>query len=271
MARGRMINQTIAKDKRLNSLSLEAELVYLVTIPHLDRDGLILGESAVLWGTVCPRRSELLGRMDAIIGEWIAGGLAVAYECDDGRVLWFTGFRKNQGGMHYDREAPSGFPPPPGYGRTKAGLVSLPDTPMSPPAEHESGGSPEEVRSDAGASPPEVKLEEEQQHPPTPQPGDEAAAVGEVFGAWESNMPGTLTPIISDQIKDWVATFGAKETLDAIGVAVKNNARRANYVDGVLRRRAAGTDPPKTQQWGNPAPTTPNAWAVLAENSRLDQ
>jgi hypothetical protein len=44
MARGRFLSESVATDARLNGLSVEAELVYLMTIPHLDRDGLIEGD-----------------------------------------------------------------------------------------------------------------------------------------------------------------------------------------------------------------------------------
>lgn len=113
MARGRFLSESIAKDARLNSLSVEAELVYLMTIPHLDRDGLIEGDPDVLWGTVCPKRRMFLDRMAGFIQEWTIAGLVLAYDTDDGVVLWFKGFTKNQLGLRYDRETPSKFSPPP--------------------------------------------------------------------------------------------------------------------------------------------------------------
>jgi len=165
-----MISQTIATDKRLNSLSETAELLYLKAIPHLDRDGLILGDSQVLWARVCPRRAALLDKVDDIIAEWIASGLVLRYESEDGDVLFFLGFGKNQTGMRYDREAPSALPVPPGYVRTNAGLVPQIKTP--PPASAapipepceptppNSGACPELVRTSSGQAPSEVKLRE---------------------------------------------------------------------------------------------------------------
>lgn len=113
MARGRFISESVAKDARLNSLSVEAQLVYLMTIPHLDRDGLIEGDPDVLWGTVCPKRRQFLDRMAEFIQEWAKAELVLMYDTEDGPVLWFKGFAKNQQGMRYDREAPSKFSPPP--------------------------------------------------------------------------------------------------------------------------------------------------------------
>lgn len=124
MARGRMIAASVADDKRFNELPIDAALVYLMAIPQLDRDGLILGEPAALWGQVCRRRYDLLARMADIISAWEASGLVSSYQTDDGdTVLHFAGFQKNQAMTHYDREAASRFPCPPGYVRTDKGLA----------------------------------------------------------------------------------------------------------------------------------------------------
>lgn len=113
MARGRFLSESIATDARLNSLSVEAELAYLMTVPHLDRDGLIEGDPDVLWGKVCPKRRIFLDSMASFIQEWTKAGLVICYDTDDGLVLWFKGFAKNQLGLRYDRETPSRFAPPP--------------------------------------------------------------------------------------------------------------------------------------------------------------
>ena len=49
MARGRLLSTDIASDPDLNRLSPDAERLYLRTIPHLDRDGLISGHPMLLW------------------------------------------------------------------------------------------------------------------------------------------------------------------------------------------------------------------------------
>ena len=88
MARGRMLSQTVATDRKLNELSVEAELLYIKAIPHLDRDGLIMGDSMLLWAQVCPRRSELMAKMDGIVEEWLSSGLVIAYD-DNGDIILF--------------------------------------------------------------------------------------------------------------------------------------------------------------------------------------
>lgn len=170
MARGRMINQSIATDKRLNLLSIEAQLVYLMAIPHLDRDGLILGESYMLASQVCPRRPELAAGMIDIIAEWIALGLVMQYEGKEDPILFFVGFSKNQGGLRYDRETPSQFPPPPGYRRIETGLEPDPNYMPS----RDSGNSPTLFRQQSDSTPAEGNRKEEKrkvggERPPTPQ------------------------------------------------------------------------------------------------------
>lgn len=153
MARGRMVSTTIATDKRLALLSINAEYVYLKTIPHLDRDGLILGDASVLWAKVAPRRPELLPETENCIREWIKQDLVLAYETSDGIALYFPGFIKNQVGMRYEREPESTIQVPPGYERTPSGLV-----PTS--KQQASGTLPEIIRQSSGSYPAEVKLKE---------------------------------------------------------------------------------------------------------------
>lgn len=131
MARGRFISESVATDARLNSLSVEAELVYLMTVPHLDRDGLIDGDPDVLWGKVCPKRRQFLDAMTLYIEEWIRAELVVSYETPGGAVLWFKGFAKNQVGLRYERESPSRFPPPP-HGKDSQPAGSSPATVRQP-------------------------------------------------------------------------------------------------------------------------------------------
>lgn len=123
MARGRMLSRDASIDPDLNALSMEGELMYLLTIPHLDRDGLVAGDPVLVWAQATPKRLELLDQAPRLIGEWLERGLVVRYAWKDGPVLWFPGFRKHNPHMDYAREPESRFPPPPGMTRTADGLV----------------------------------------------------------------------------------------------------------------------------------------------------
>lgn len=122
MAAGRFISISVAEDVRLNSVSVEAQMMYLMTIPHLDRDGIINGNPSVLRGRVCPLREDFISKMSTIINEWVQAGLVVRYTDGDDTALWFKGFSKNNPLTHYGREKASKFAPPPGYIRGEKGL-----------------------------------------------------------------------------------------------------------------------------------------------------
>lgn len=56
-----------------------------------------------------------------------------------------------------------------------------------------------------------------------------------VFRLYEENI-GPLTPLVADTLKDAEKTYSAEWLADAIEVAVKQNARKWNYVEAILRR-----------------------------------
>lgn len=229
MARGRMIASTVATDKRFNSLSSDAALVYLMTIPHLDRDGLILGDAMPLWGRVCPRRSEYMAFMEELIVEWVKSGLVIAYTCEDGRVLYFVGFGKNQTGMRYDREAPSMFPPPPNHIRTSHGLEKS-----------SNGASPDEVRSDAGDTPDEIPAKVKQSKLKETGGG----SMQDVIDTYQHEI-GTFTETISEELKAYYDDVGGIMLIDAIKESARANVRKWSYVDGILKKwRVNGRHPP---------------------------
>lgn len=172
MARGRMISCSVSTDKRFNALSMEAALVFLMTVPHLDRDGLILADACIIAGQICPRREGITPIIaDRILKEWIEQSMVIAYEGNDGTILFFTGFTKNQAGMRYEREPKSILPVPPGYKRTATGLEPLPAEPPALPANDNvpptDGKLPTNGRHNDGKLPPEyaraeVELEVEE-------------------------------------------------------------------------------------------------------------
>lgn len=184
MARGRMISYSVSTDKRFNALSTQAALVFLMTVPHLDRDGLILADACIIAGQICPRREDVTPLVaDGILQEWKSQGMVIAYEGDDGTILFFTGFAKNQVGMRYDREPKSTLPVPPGYTRTKEGLELnevLPNTPKVPPTNGSvppvDGNLPANNRQPADNLPPERTRAEVEVEVEEKRRGDRARA-----------------------------------------------------------------------------------------------
>jgi len=79
MARGRMLSTETAVDPDLNALTLPAYALFLATIPHLDRDGLIDAHPVRLTAVVAPLRFELRDDAAILINEWIERGLVIRY------------------------------------------------------------------------------------------------------------------------------------------------------------------------------------------------
>jgi hypothetical protein len=269
MARGRFLSTSVAEDDRLSRLSLTAELLYLKTIPHLDRDGMISGRAGYLWGRVCPLREELMLEMQGAINEWVTVGLVVRLDTDIGPVLFFPGFLKNNNLLHYDRESPSRFPVPPGYERTEMGLIPegaeqkkkptrKPKMEQVPP--NSNGNYPlvndvvnELVIDFASKGEVEVKdqVKEEAETPPA------AAAVtspdtARLWVKWDANMPGTKTPVIVDSVNGLLDDYAIAEIEEAITIACKRNIRTFSYVQGILAKGALRSPP--TPNGGDYAP-----------------
>lgn len=271
MARGRMISQTVATDKRLNSISEEAELVFLKTVPHLDRDGIVIGDPVLLTAQVCPRRPKLGAIMAEIIQEWVDAGLVIRYDTDEDPLLFFPGFSKNQVGLRYDREPASTFPAPPGYYRNGNGLEPIPDEPATPPPTSgnippTSGNLPANIRQSSGTLPPEVKEKLKENKTTTARETirteSESSGGGgfsetpqvlnrqtdpeyaQVCRAIEDNGFGFMTPMLAEEVGELLKEYPLQWILDAMRIAVDANKRTMRYAAGVLRKwRADGRDP----------------------------
>ena len=72
----------------------------------------------------------------------------------------------------------------------------------------------------------------------------------DVHTLWQSNMPGTLSPIIAEELDDLIETYTPSEVDTAIRLAVSAGKRNIRYVNGILKKRATGEDksPSATQK-----------------------
>ena len=272
MARGRMLNQSIAEDAEFNEMSLEAQLIFLRTVPFLDRDGLINGNPSVLRGRVAPLL-DLPKSMASIVDEWINAELVIRYATGKQIILFFPSFAKNQIGMRYERETASTYPPPPGYKRTPKGLIAPGESqPQQPPkddadtnenvAQPDGEPLPDDCRQPDGNAPDDCRANgieknrrEEKETTSAPAVvvgGSELPMVtaADVHTLWQSNMPGTLSPIIAEELDDLIETYTPSEVDTAIRLAVSAGKRNIRYVNGILKKRATGEDksPSATQK-----------------------
>lgn len=288
MARGRMMSQSIAEDLAFNAMSIEAQFMYMRSIPHLDRDGLITGHPVLLKAKIAPLVDGLSKTMAQIITEWSEAGLVISYEDNKTPALFFTGFTKNQIGMRYEREPASLLPPPPGYVRMSSGLYPastqptpdpLPAEPSIPPSDirQSSGNHPAISRQSTARAGAEVELEVEVKRTTTttaplenePKPKVNSGSSGgsrdrrtdnnyaRLCSKFEGEGFGTLTPLLGEEIGALLDEFPVDWISDAMTVAVGANKRQTRYVRGILVKwRANGRNTPKSHK-STPAPLIP--------------
>ena len=104
MARGRMLSTKIAEDEDFNQMSVDAQFMFMRTVPHLDRDGIITGNPTLLWAKVAPLLPQYATKMQNMIAEWVTAGFVLQYTDEKKRsALHIKGFSKNQNGLRYDR------------------------------------------------------------------------------------------------------------------------------------------------------------------------
>lgn len=250
MARGRMINQTIDYDAEFNALSIEAQLMYLRTLAFLDRDGLIYGHPRALLSKVCPLLNFTQDQMLDIMDQWVDMGLVIRYRAKVGDILFFKGFAKNQSGMHYDRESPSRFDPPPGWTHGPKGLVPIttkqpPATPQDsnqsessePPTEPlesdltDSGATPAEVRRDSGETPTQIEVEVKDQDQLNRMDDEDARARDPRHQAWFDTYQAEMPKDIEALIDKRLGNCSDDAVLHAIRASVGAEERTFGYLE----------------------------------------
>ena len=128
MPKGRMLNRKISRSEKVAGLSVHAALLFSWTIPHLDSEGRIYADVKSLKGIVVPYLDYMTDeKIEECRQEIHNSGLATLYR--NGRYFQFNGFFDNQR-IDKTKEAVSEIPAP----------------------------TPDELRSNSGATPGKVKL-----------------------------------------------------------------------------------------------------------------
>lgn len=235
MARGRMINQTIDYDPEFNALSIEAQLMYMRALAFLDRDGLIIGHPRGLLSKVAPLMEQMQPLMTDIINEWVTQGLVIRYATKIGDILFFKGFGKNQSGMHYDRESPSRFEPPPGWTHGPKGLVPLESestpTPPDDSTQTDSGTTPAEVAQESGDSPAQIEVEvKDQDQGQELAEEDDAREPDPIEAAWLETYQAAMPPKIAEKIPKLLADCGEAAVIHSIRASINSESRSFKYI-----------------------------------------
>lgn len=195
MPAGRFISKSIAVNKQLRRVSLEADFLFQRCIPHLDREGRMEGEPEIVRAIACPLRAEMTTeKVEHALRELDAAELVVWYNVDGETCLEFPGFKTHQPGMKPEREAASRIPTPP-------------KTPRK------SGSTPAKVRTKSGLGPVEVpprevKLSEVKNHV---APRESFAFMAEMRPPWKETYGGDLPPGSAKRLKPTVSEHGAGE------------------------------------------------------------
>jgi len=267
MAQGRFISSTVAEDIRLNGLSLEAQLVYLMSIPHLDVDGIMAGHPSLVFARACPLRTELREQIPAIIDEWCASGLVIRYDSDGQEALFFTGFPKNQK-VRRNREAASKFTAPPGYVRDESVGLVLANAGSAPGAVLANSPASTSTSASISLSLRAATLAAAASDPP--ESSDSPA-----WQAYRENINPDPPPMEIAQVDGLIAQHGERDMLKAIAIAVKRKRCTLGYVEGILQR-GVDSKPPKGVSNGTysrddgplvePVELDPEIVRTLAEN-----
>lgn len=240
MPAGRFISKSIAVNKQLRKVSLEADYLFERCIPHLDREGRLEGDPEVVRAAVCPLRPEMTPeKVEEALLELHHMELVIWYEVEGEKYLAFPGFKNHQTGMKFDREAPSRIPNPP-RGKVK------------------SGGGPAEVRTNSAnvaaevpdvgdeVRPREVKLSEVKgsevknstnghgkvsEHPsPFPK-----SVCDSLYNTWLSNRGAIQYSAFRKALMPLYPTSGPRFTQDQLTHAIEANAE---YVSGLTPKEA---------------------------------
>ena len=196
-------------DKKINDLSNDtSRLGFTWLVSFADVEGRTPGDPAIVKSLLFPRRMDITAeQVQLFIQEWAAAGLIIWYEAEDDLWIQFPKFDENQKGLRKDREAPSHIPAP-------------------------------SLRSNSGATPDEipVKLTEVKL--------TENNRAAEIFKFYSNNIA-MLTPYIQDELSDTLDEYGFDWLMDAMKIAVENNARNMRYIRAVLDNRKNGKGPQK--------------------------
>ena len=233
MARGRMISQKTASDKKFCQLGDQSALAFLLAITFADKEGRIPGDPAVLRSMVFPRREDVtIETMQMFIREWADLEMIVWYEAKNDQWIWFPNFQDHQTGLRRDREPESDIPAPPNEILEKYGKNGRPNFEGNYHAEdirQNDGYLPEDIRQNDGLR--EVKLREEK----LSESDNSGDGRPNIFSIYEREI-GPLTPFVAEDLKAAEKDYPVEWIEAAIRESVSNNVRKWSYIMGILRR-----------------------------------
>jgi DnaD/phage-associated family protein len=248
MAKGRMINNSIMKDRRIHALSSDTcRLAFTWLVTLADCEGRVWGDPPLVRSELFPRRDDITSDMvRAFIAEWQAArdpetglGLVVWYEARGDLWIWFPGFEDNQAGLRKEREPESVIPAPPEH----ADIIQQLDICATEPVRNIAGKHPANIRQTSGKHPAEQNRTEQNRNrteievEPEPEPPSLSSFFARAYQDYETEV-GIISPAQLDDMKSILDELEKRHLEswwhDALVIAANANARNWRYVRKVL-------------------------------------
>lgn len=132
MPRGRIVLKRICESRKLAALKSDgARLLFTWLIPNVDVNGCFSGDPEVVKGKIFTRLKKSTKTVENYLSDLSNLGLILRYNTSGDDYLHITNFAEHQPHINPDREGKTDIPPP----------------------------TPEQLRSNSGATPPQVKIE----------------------------------------------------------------------------------------------------------------
>ncbi len=85
---------------------------------------------------------------------------------------------------------------------------------------------------------------------------------------WDSNMPGTKTPVVVDSVNALLDDYSLAEIEEAITIACKRNRRSLGYIEGILQKGAFSTSPSATHRNHSTSHSTNNGTNAILDYAK---
>lgn len=272
----RMIDSSMWSNENFAALPAMARLLQVGIINHADDQGRIKAHPAYLRSQIFPYDDVTVADVDKWLYQIVANGTILVYRADDGKdyiqLLKWWDYQSLQYAAPSEYAAPVDWLDRIRY-NAKGGMVltfnwattkgeMLPDTcdqrgviitkPLearrSVPPEKPPGSPPEKPpgninKEQLNTNKEQLKTEAEGATPPAAAVPSAQSDVCRLWEKWDSNMPGTKTPVIVDSVNALLNDFGIAEIEEAITIACKQNKRSLRYIEGILAKGAFSERP----------------------------
>lgn len=215
----RILKDSICTSPNIDALGREAEVFFYRLLVQCDDYGRMDARPAILRAKCYPLQIDKVSQDDVKrwLGELVRANLVIPYNIDGADYLQMRTWEKHQ--------------------QVRAKRSKYPDMISSDINCNQVQSDAPVIQSNPIQSETNVVVVDEQR--------------GKVVELFKNNMPGSMTPIIADQLNDLIDTYGTGEVAFAIKAACESNARNLRYITGVLANRAAGGDKPQRKERAN--------------------